>query len=49
MKRRNPLFRLGPLALAVMLAAGAGGAQESSVPLYDNLGTHHYSITVSDP
>src|SRR5690606_33163426 len=32
-----------------MLAAGAGGAQESSVPLYDNLGTHHYSITVSDP
>lgn len=49
MKRRSPLFRLGPLALAVMLAAGAGGAQESSVPLYDNLGTHHYSITVSDP
>src|SRR5690606_17090534 len=32
-----------------MLVSGAGLAQTSSVPLYDNLGTHHYSITTSNP
>lgn len=49
MKRHSSLCRLQPLALALMLVSGAGLAQTSSVPLYDNLGTHHYSITTSNP
>ena len=51
MNRRNPICRLKPLALLVVLAAGAGqaAAQEKPVPLYDNLGTHHYRISTSNP
>lgn len=49
MKHHSSLCRLQPLALALMLVSGAGLAQTSSVPLYDNLGTHHYSITTSNP
>ena len=48
-KRRNPVYHLQPLALALLLASGLGLAAQapSAVPLYDNLGTHHYSITTS--
>lgn len=51
MKRRNPVYHLQPLALALLLASGLGLAAQapSAVPLYDNLGTHHYSITTSNP
>lgn len=51
MKRRNPVYHLQPLALALLLASGVGLAAQapSAVPLYDNLGTHHYSITTSNP
>lgn len=51
MKRRNPVYHLQPLALALLLASGLGQAAQapSAVPLYDNLGTHHYSITTSNP
>jgi len=50
-KRRNPVYHLQPLALALLLASGVGLAAQapSAVPLYDNLGTHHYSITTSNP
>lgn len=51
MNRRNPVCHLlHPLALFLLLASGTGqAAQESPVPLYDNLGTYHYRITTSDP
>lgn len=48
MKRRTPLCRLQPLALALLLASAVVQAQTAAVPLYDNLGNHQYLITTSD-
>src|SRR5690606_23234559 len=49
LKRRTPLCRLQPLALALLLASAVVQAQTAAVPLYDNLGNHQYLITTSDP
>ena len=49
MKRRNPFYGLQPLALALLLASAVVQAQTAPVPLYDNLGTHHYRISTSNP
>jgi hypothetical protein len=40
--------RLG-IMLAVGLASGVGGQTSEGVPLYDNLGTHHYAVSTSVP
>ena len=38
-----------PVALALLLAASTLTAQQGSVPLYDNLGTHHKTISTRVP
>jgi tetratricopeptide (TPR) repeat protein len=37
------------LILAATLAAAPGTAGADSVPLYDDLGTHHYAVSTSNP
>lgn len=38
-----------PLALALAVLGPAIGAPHDSVPLYDDLGNHHYEVTTSSP
>ncbi len=38
-----------PLTLAITLLGQAGRGVGDSVPLYDNLGDHHYAITTASP
>jgi tetratricopeptide (TPR) repeat protein len=37
------------LILTATLAAAPGGVAADSVPLYDDLGTHHYAVSTSSP
>lgn len=40
---------LGPAGLAAQHHQHAASAKEGRVPLYDNLGSHHYAVTTSKP
>jgi tetratricopeptide (TPR) repeat protein len=46
---KSPIIRAGVMLLLVLAPAGRAQSDRPSVPLYDNLGDHHYAISTEVP